>query len=299
VINRGILGPYVATASIATGHYETFDNFVAQGPVNPTLFEYFRKGLRRPANDAWVIAPSNGFQAIGSSRHQGYGAHYGAQVILPKRLLAYAAKSGNHTLVDYESLLHDSYESPAGMGSVAFDAASGRQELDELASTLKLSLDTFIAHARTLTSPDELSLYIARQAMREVAPSLLLITLHDIDVAHSGAYSLYIDAIQRADRICAQLWREVETNPEYAGRTTLLIMPDFGRDADGQANGFQHHRTGSAMARTTWMLALGEGARPSVLVPRPIESIDLTPTVGAFCGFETPFSTGRPIKELL
>ncbi|MBV9885534.1 MAG: hypothetical protein JO119_03210, partial [Acidobacteria bacterium] len=43
VVNRGILGHYVATASLATGTYETFNNFAAVPPNNPTVFEYFRK----------------------------------------------------------------------------------------------------------------------------------------------------------------------------------------------------------------------------------------------------------------
>jgi hypothetical protein len=51
-------------------------------------------------------------------------------------------------------------------------------------------MDDFKAHALTLSSPDELSVYIARRLMRQVAPSLLWITLHDIDIAHAGAYSL-------------------------------------------------------------------------------------------------------------
>jgi hypothetical protein len=67
VVNRGILGHYVATASLATGVYERFDNFADVAPKNPTVFEYFRKGLGRPANDTWVIAPSNGFNRIGQS----------------------------------------------------------------------------------------------------------------------------------------------------------------------------------------------------------------------------------------
>ena len=45
VVNRGILGHYVATAGIVTGCYETFDNFIAQPTGNPTVFEYFRRGL--------------------------------------------------------------------------------------------------------------------------------------------------------------------------------------------------------------------------------------------------------------
>ena len=49
VVNAGILGHYVAMASILVGAYECFDNFIAQPPPNPTLFEYFRKELRRPS----------------------------------------------------------------------------------------------------------------------------------------------------------------------------------------------------------------------------------------------------------
>ncbi len=52
VVNQGILGHYVATASIVTGVYETFNNFAAVSPDHPTVFEYFRKDLKRPATDA-------------------------------------------------------------------------------------------------------------------------------------------------------------------------------------------------------------------------------------------------------
>ena len=48
VVNRGILGHYVATASLVTGVYETFNNFAAVPPEHPTVFEYFRKDLKRP-----------------------------------------------------------------------------------------------------------------------------------------------------------------------------------------------------------------------------------------------------------
>ena len=304
VVNRGILGHYVATASIATGTYQTFDNFVAQPPSSPTLFEYMRKGLGRPASDAWVIAPSNGFDKLGASSHGAYGPVYGAEMVLPKRLLALAAEAQHHSLSDYGALLHDNYEMPSdGFGAGdrlgAAGAEQDRGELDRMATLLKLSLADFTAHARSLGSADELSLFITRRVMQQVAPSLILLTLHDMDVAHSGAFSLYIDAIQRADRLVAELWAAVESNPEYAGRTTLLLLPDFGRDADGEASGFQHHRTGSPMARTTWMMALGRGAGGGRIVHRPLESIDIVPTAGAMLGFATPLSTGRPVAELL
>src|SRR5580704_8983340 len=109
VVNRGILGHYVATASLATGAYETFNNFAAVSPQSPTVFEYFRKDLKRPSSDAWVVAPSNGFNRIGESSHHSYGAGLGARVILPKRLLLAANSGGSH---DYQHLLRDNYETP-------------------------------------------------------------------------------------------------------------------------------------------------------------------------------------------
>ncbi|MGA7316225.1 MAG: hypothetical protein WBX22_19900 [Silvibacterium sp.] len=294
VINQGILGHYVATASLATGVYETLNNFSAVPPEHPTVFEYFRKDLKRPSSDAWVVAPSNGFNRIGESEYRSYGPGMGARVVLPKHLLS-AATSG--PTPDYEHLLHDNYETPLYTPQIG----GGEFELQQLEMILKLSVDDFKAHALTLSSPDELSMYIARRLMKEESPSLLWITMHDIDIAHSGAYSLYIEGIRRTDRLCAELWKTVQSEPEYAGNTTLFILPDFGRDADQDSggNGFQHHRTGDAASRTTWMMALGAGVREGVVYEGPMQSIDLVPTLGAMMGFSPSLSQGRPVKELV
>ena len=293
VVNRGILGHYVATASLATGVYETFNNFAAVAPDHPTVFEYFRKDLRRPASDAWVVAPSNGFNRIGGSNSRSYGD--GAGVILPKHLLTAAMSAGD--TVDYQHLLRDNYETPY----FTPELAGNEFQLRQLDSILKVSVDGFKSHALTLSSPDELSLYVVRQLMRQLAPSLLWVTMHDIDVAHAGAYSLYINGIRRTDRLCAELWKAVQTEPEYAGKTTMFILPDFGRDADDDAggNGFQHHRTGDVLSRTTWMMAMGAGVREGVIYDRPIQSTDLVPTIGALLGFSAAQSQGKPVAELL
>jgi len=294
VMNQGILGHYVATASLATGVYETLNNFSAAPPEHPTVFEYFRKDLNRPSSSTWVIAPSNGFNRIGESDYRSYGPGFGAKVILPKHLLS-AATSG--ATADYNHLLHDNYETPL----YAPQIGGGEVELQQMENILKLSVDDFMAHARTVSSPDELSVYVAKRLMQQESPNLLWITMHDIDIAHSGAYSLYVEAIRRTDRLCAELWKVVQAEPEYAGNTTMFILPDFGRDADEDAggNGFQHHRTGDPASRTTWMMSLGAGVRPGMVYDRPLQSIDLVPTLGALMGFSPKLSQGTPIHELL
>ncbi len=293
VVNRGILGHYVATASLATGVYETVNNFASLPPEHPTVFEYFRKDLKRPASDAWVVAPSNGFNRIGGSNHRSFGPSFAANVILPKHLLT-AATAGS---TDYQHLLRDNYETPLYTPQLA----GNEFELQQLEMILKLSVDEFKSNALTLSSPDELSVYIARQLMRQVAPSLLWITMHDIDIAHAGAYSLYIDGIRRTDRLCADIWKTIQTEPEYAGNTTLFILPDFGRDSDDDSggNGFQHHRTGDALSRTTWMMALGAGVSQGKVFDRSMQPTDLVPTIGSILGFSATMAQGNPIPELL
>lgn len=296
VINHGILGHYVATASLATGAYETLNNFALVPPENPTVFEYFRRDLNRPAQDAWVVAPSNGFNRLGSSNRRGYGPSLGAEVVLPKQLLA-AAMAGSSG-IDYEHLLRDNYESPT---ATTINGGGSQDELHRTIGILKLSLEDFKAHAKSLASPDELSVFIARRLMQELSPRLLWITLHDIDIAHSGAFSLYLDGIRRSDRLCAELWRAIETDPEYKGRTTMFILPDFGRDSDTDpgGNGFQHHRTGDALSRTTWMMVLGPGVRQNAVVDRPVDSLDLVPTLGSLMGFSPTYAKGSPLREVL
>ena len=293
VVNRGILGHYVATASLATGVYETINNFASLPPESPTVFEYFRKELKRPASDAWVVAPSNGFNRIGESSNHSFGAGSGARVILPKYLLSAATSSS----ADYGHLLRDSYETPL----YAPELGGNTFELEQMERLLKLSVDDFKTHARTLSSPDELSVYLVRQLMKQLAPSLLWVTMHDIDIAHAGAYSLYIEGIRRTDRLCADLWNAIQSDPEYAGKTTLFILPDFGRDSDEDAggNGFQHHRTGDALSRTTWMMTLGPGIRQGVVYDRALDSTDLVPTIGSLMGFSPSLAHGKPIAELL
>ncbi|NYF50711.1 hypothetical protein HDF12_001076 [Edaphobacter lichenicola] len=294
VVNRGILGHYVANAGLATGCYETFDNFMPIAPSNPTIFEYYRQDRQRPASDVWVIAPSNGFDHIGESNHRLYGRGLGATVVLPKQLLTLA---NHHAVTDYDQLLRDNYESP-----IASPLTAKRQDsLHGMAELMKLSMDDFLAHARKSQSPDELSLYIAQHVMQTVAPSLLWITLHDIDIAHSGAFSLYTEAITRTDRICADLWKTVQCSPEYARKTNLFILPDFGRDSDMSpgGNGFQHHRTGDALSRTTWLMAMGPNIRQNVTVDRPVQSVDLVPTLAHLLGCNARFSRGNLLTEVL
>ena len=163
VVNRGILGHYVATASIVTGVYETFNNFAAVSPDNPTVFEYFRKDLKRPATDCLGGRAEQWLRAYRRKRHRSFGAGLGAGVILPKRLLR-PRRSRRGEGERYQHLLRDNYETPLYAPTLTGSTGSNCR----VAEVLKLSVDDFAAHARSLASPDEMSVYVARHLMRQL-----------------------------------------------------------------------------------------------------------------------------------
>jgi RNA polymerase sigma factor (sigma-70 family) len=78
-----------------------------------------------------------------------------------------------------------------------------------------------LAARRTVALEDELD------ERSESGPELYPESAIDMDVAHTGANSLYIEGIRRTDRLCAEIWQMIESNPEYKARTTMLILPDF------------------------------------------------------------------------
>ncbi len=47
------------------------------------------------------------------------------------------------------------------------------------------------------------------------------------------------------------------------------------------------------------MMVLGPGVRHNVFVDRPVDSLDLIPTLGRLLGFVPAFARGTPLQEVL
>jgi hypothetical protein len=304
--NAGVLSHFNSTASIVTGNWQRVDDFGFQTPVGPTLFEYFRKGAGAAPMDAWIIATNKSFASMGASGGREWGQPYGANVVLPKQLLLEAVKEvvrkrpgggvadRENVRRQLESILSEGYE---GVGWTIFKG--GRQLDEHVRETLTRSLVDYINGPEAPTSGDELTFFITREVMREFAPRLLLVNFWDMDVAHWGSYSLYLQAITRTDRLTGMLWDAVQEDPRYKDKTTLLILPELGRDGDiNAANGFLNHRSGDASCRNMWMLAMGAGVR-SGETERPIYHVDVAATAADLLGVRTGEMAGRPAREIL
>src|SRR5436190_21996857 len=150
---------------------------------------------------------------MGGSKLRAYGDPYSANVVLPKQLLIETIKAavstdGGPGVEDRQvlaarmmSALDEGYE---GFGWKVFE--SGRGLGAELKSTLAKSLLDYFNDPTVPTSGDELTYFITKAIMNRLASSLLVVKLWDSDIAHSGAYSSSLSAIQRTERLVHDLW---------------------------------------------------------------------------------------------
>lgn len=304
--NGGVLSHFNSTASIVTGNWQRVDDFGFQPPATPTLFEQYRKQTGASPVDAWAIATNKSFSAIGASGERGLGLPYGANVVLPKQLLLDAVQevvrrkpaegvaSRENVLRQLEGILSEGYE---GVGWTIFKA--GRQLDKHVRETLTRGLVEYVNGPEAPSSGDELTFFITREVMREFAPRLILVNFWDMDVAHWGSYSLYLQAITRTDRLTGMLWDEIQSNTKYRGNTTLLVLPELGRDGDqNAANGFLNHRSGDASCRNMWMLAMGANVAKGE-TERPVAHVDVAATAAELLGVKPGEMAGRAIRELL
>jgi hypothetical protein len=197
-------------------------------------------------------------------------------------------------LEELTALMQDDYE------RVGWSLPSASAIHDpEVKKTLLTALAGFINRPDSPASGDELTCMIAMEVLRRLSPALMMVNFSDVEAAHNGTYSLHVAGIRRVDALVLRLWETIRSLPQYAGRTTYVVMPEFGRDPDGStSNGFFNHRTNTPVNRMVWMMALGAGVAKPGVVEREIRQIDLAPTLATRLGVECRRAAGSVIPEL-
>lgn len=100
-------------------------------------------------------------------------------------------------------------------------------------------------------------MHAALESLRTRQPRVLYVMLGETDEwAHAGRYDLYLDAARRSDRFIERVWTLLQSMPEYAGKTTMVLTTDHGR---GTGADWTKHGEKVPAAADTWMAALGPG----------------------------------------
>lgn len=128
----------------------------------------------------------------------------------------------------------------------SFVLNSGLQKIDGKdltpSQTLLNKLQEKFSDKETPTRYDELTYIACKEYILKDKPSVVLLSFSGTDNAgHNNHYDQYLQEANNADRMIGELWRLVQSIPDYDGKTTFLITTDHGRgkkNSDWNDHGF-------------------------------------------------------------
>ena len=138
----------------------------------------------------------------------------------------------------------------------------------------------------------------ALEYLKRKKPRVLYIGFGDTDdFAHAGEYGAYLHAARYTDGFIRRLWEYLQSDPQYRGKTTLLITTDHGRGGAAEAK-WRSHGAQVPGSDQTWLAALGPDtpatgeARTGQLYQNQVAA-----TLAQLLG--VPYTPARPIGAAL
>jgi hypothetical protein len=131
---------------------------------------------------------------------------------------------------------------------------------------------------------DPLPFHTAVEYVKANKPRVLFLGLGETDDwAHGNSYAEYLNAAHRDDSYLRQLWEQLQSMPEYQGKTTLIVLPDHGRGVGAE---WTSHGQKIPASKETWMAYLGpdtaaKGERQQV---GPVTESQVAATLAALLG---------------
>lgn len=99
--------------------------------------------------------------------------------------------------------------------------------------------------------------YAAMEQLKTRRPKVLYISYGETDEwAHAGQYKNYLDAARQVDAWIKDIWTWLQTDPQYKGKTTLIITTDHGR-GDINKDEWTDHGSDVQGASQIWLTAIG------------------------------------------
>ncbi|MHC4062276.1 MAG: hypothetical protein ACYSR6_11840 [Planctomycetota bacterium] len=194
-----------SAGSVMTGHWEWDDIDWSRPVAHPTVFELYRKVRRAPDTATWAFVYASILANTGESLAPGYGRPYAANVVEPPTIPRTTAENMDQIM-----------QHAAALGSLdgQVNATSECEKLARQTSRISTKhlrskqardfLDTEYANWKAgagTTSHDAFLTDRAISCMRTFAPDVLAVDYGEIDCAHYGSWSRYVDAIRRTDQL--------------------------------------------------------------------------------------------------
>lgn len=129
--------------------------------------------------------------------------------------------------------------------------------------------------------------------LQTARPRVLYLAFDETDDwAHNKRYDLVLDTLHRTDAQLQQLWAWLQSDPEYRGRTTLVLTVDHGRGRTPAD--WSDHGEKVDGAHETWIGCFGAAvtARGELTPVEPLQTRQVAATVASLLGRD--FRTATP-----
>jgi hypothetical protein len=281
-----------STGSMMTGHWEWADLDWTRPVAHPTLLEIHRQASGGTDLGEWLFVYASILAKAGESRAgSGGGATSGLapNVVIPPTIPRSTQEAMDHLM-----------QAAAATGNMAAGDTAARECARLARQTSRLDLSGLRSDAARQfvqqqyerwksgagsTSHDLFLTEAAIACLKAHTPDILAVCFGEIDCAHYGNWSRYVEAIRRTDVLTWRLWQTIQSLPAYRDQTLMLILPDHGRELEESGGlGYVHHSdfyTGAGAdegCRQVWMLALGPGVAAGRSIGRttPITTVAAT-----------------------
>lgn len=135
---------------------------------------------------------------------------------------------------------------------------------------------------------DAFTFNYAFEYLKKNKPRVLYVALDETDdFAHGGKYDLYLQAAHYNDSFLKTIWEWCQTDPQYKGKTTMIITVDHGRGSVNNVD-WRDHGINMPNADQIWVAAIGPDtpATGEQKTPGQLYQNQVAKTVAALLGVE-------------
>lgn len=307
--SKGGAGHFNGLSTGVSGNYYTTQG-LRMRPQSPTIFEYLRRHAGFKATDTWYVGVSIGGSRplLNYSANETYGRRYGGNFIAPTvtfgepGMANFQDFKNYHPDTEWDKILEMRAFLNQNFQQQGLEIAHLYNETEEEILIKDFVRNTFNkVNSGSLILPpvndngDLKTIGYAVEVLNWFKPKLTVVDMTNIDVCH-GDYTSYLKNLHRADHGIGFLWREIQRIPEMAGKTTLIVMPEHGRDLehnpikdDNDWYSYDHSGNNENTRRIFTMMA-GPGIDGNLRVGgvnNPIgDASDIVPTIADLFGIK-------------
>jgi len=123
-------------------------------------------------------------------------------------------------------------------------------------------------------------------------PKLTITNFSGVDYwGHMGDWEQYTGSIKFADSVIYKFWTDIQSDPVYKDKTTLIVTNDHGR----HLTNWMDHGCSCDGCRHIMLFMIGPDIQPALIDSSRRSQVDIAPTVAELLDFAVPFCTGKSL----